>query len=73
MPTYKSAKESYAEEDMLEPDSIAFPLTSEIILAQIEHPDLIGGLGTYFDDKNDYFTRHMIHFDTRGYKRRYWK
>lgn len=44
MPTYKSAKESYAEEDMLEPDSIAFPLTSEIILAQIENPDLIGDI-----------------------------
>jgi len=42
-------------------------------VVEIEHPDLIGGLGTYFDDKNDYFTRHMIHFDTRGYKRRYWK
>jgi len=38
-----------------------------------EHPDLIGGLGDYFLDKNDYFTKHMIHFDTRGYKHRYRK
>ncbi|MFM7588419.1 MAG: hypothetical protein ACKO55_04820 [Bacteroidota bacterium] len=38
-----------------------------------EHPDLIGGLGDYIDDKHDYFTRHMIHFDTRGYKHRYHK
>jgi len=36
-----------------------------------EHPELIGGLGDYFLDKNDYFTKHMIHFDTRGYRRRY--
>ena len=36
-----------------------------------EHPELIGGFGDYFLDKNDYFTRHMLHFDTRGSKRRY--
>jgi hypothetical protein len=36
-----------------------------------EHPELIGGLGDYFLDKNDYFTKHMIHFDTRGYRHRY--
>jgi hypothetical protein len=36
-----------------------------------EHPKLIGGLGDYFLDKNNYFTKHMIHFDTRGYRHRY--
>ena len=36
-----------------------------------EYPDLIGGFGDYFIDKNDYFTKHMIHFDTRGYRHRY--
>jgi len=36
-----------------------------------EHPQLIGGFGDYFIDKNDYFTKHMIHFDTRGYRHRY--
>lgn len=36
-----------------------------------EHPELIGALGDYFLDKNGYFTKHMIHFDTRGYKKRY--
>jgi hypothetical protein len=35
------------------------------------HPELIGGFGDYFIDKNDYFTKHMIHFDTRGYRHRY--
>jgi hypothetical protein len=38
-----------------------------------EHPELIGGLGDYSLDKNDYFTKHMIHFDTRGYRHRYSK
>jgi hypothetical protein len=38
-----------------------------------EHPELTGGLGDYFLDKNDYFTKHMIHFDTRGYRHRYHK
>ena len=38
-----------------------------------EHPELIGGLGDYSLDKNDYFTKHMIHFDTRGYRQRYSK
>ena len=33
-----------------------------------ENPELIGGLGDY---KNGYFTKHMIHFDTRGYRHRY--
>jgi len=36
-----------------------------------EHPQLIGGLGDYSLDKNDYFTKHMIHFDTRGYRHTY--
>jgi hypothetical protein len=36
-----------------------------------EHPELIGGLGDYFININDYFTQHMIHFDTRGYSHRY--
>ena len=36
-----------------------------------EHPDLIGCLGDYFLDKNDYFTKHMIHFDTHGIDCRY--
>jgi hypothetical protein len=36
-----------------------------------EYPELIGALGDYFLDKHDYFTKHMIHFDTRGDKVRY--
>ncbi|MCE2711882.1 MAG: hypothetical protein LW688_05005 [Cryomorphaceae bacterium] len=36
-----------------------------------KYPELIGGLGDYFIDKNNYFTKHMIHFDTRGYRHRY--
>jgi len=36
-----------------------------------EHPELIGGFGDYFLEINGYFTKHMIHFDTRGYKHRY--
>lgn len=36
-----------------------------------ENPELIGGLGDYFLDKNGYFTKHMIHFDTRGHRHRY--
>lgn len=38
-----------------------------------ENPELIGGFGDYFLDKNGYFTKHMIHFDTRGYRHRYTK
>jgi uncharacterized protein YcbK (DUF882 family) len=33
------------------------------------HPELTGALGTY--TTKGYFTRHMIHIDTRGYKKRY--
>lgn len=33
------------------------------------HPELIGAVGTY--TTKGYFTRHMIHVDTRGYKLRY--
>ena len=33
------------------------------------NPDLVGALGTY--TTKGYFTRHMIHIDTRGYKKRY--
>jgi hypothetical protein len=36
-----------------------------------EHPELIGGFGDYFLDVNNYFVKHMIHFDTRGYSHRY--
>ena len=36
-----------------------------------EYPELIGGFGDYFIDKNDYFTKHIIHFDTCGYRHRY--
>ena len=36
-----------------------------------EYAELIGGFGDYFIDKNDYITKHMIHFDTRGYRHRY--
>jgi uncharacterized protein YcbK (DUF882 family) len=32
-------------------------------------PELVGGLGTY--TKRGYFSSHMIHIDTRGYKVRY--
>jgi uncharacterized protein YcbK (DUF882 family) len=33
------------------------------------NPKLVGALGTY--TTKGYFTRHMIHIDTRGYKKRY--
>jgi uncharacterized protein YcbK (DUF882 family) len=33
------------------------------------HPELVGALGTY--TTKDYFTKHTVHLDTRGYKRRY--
>jgi len=33
------------------------------------HPELLGALGTY--TTKGYFTKHMIHVDTRGYKERY--
>ena len=35
------------------------------------HPELIGGFGDYFLDKHGYLTKHMIHIDIRGYKKRY--
>lgn len=38
------------------------------------HPELIGGLGDYYFLKNNgYLTKHMIHIDTRGTKRRFTK
>jgi hypothetical protein len=33
------------------------------------HPEFSGALGTY--TTKGYFSRHMIHIDTRGYKKRY--
>jgi hypothetical protein len=36
---------------------------------EILHPELVGAMGTY--TSKDYFTKHTIHLDTRGYKRRY--
>jgi uncharacterized protein YcbK (DUF882 family) len=33
------------------------------------NPELVGALGTY--TTKGYFSRHMIHIDTRGYKKRY--
>lgn len=33
------------------------------------HPNLIGAMGTY--TTKDFFTKHTVHLDTRGYKRRY--
>lgn len=36
------------------------------------HPDLIGGLGDYYETHN-YFSRHMIHFDTGGKRKRWHK
>jgi uncharacterized protein YcbK (DUF882 family) len=33
------------------------------------NPELVGALGTY--TTKGYFTKHMIHIDTRGYKKRY--
>ncbi len=38
-----------------------------------EHPELIGGFGDYFIKGAGYFTKHMIHLDTRGKKVRYKK
>jgi hypothetical protein len=35
----------------------------------MKHPELAGGYGTY--TTRGYFTKHMIHFDTRGKKHRY--
>jgi hypothetical protein len=32
-----------------------------------EHPELKGAFGDYFKKKNGYFSKHMIHIDTRGY------
>ena len=36
-----------------------------------KNPELIGAFGHYFLKKNGYFTKHMIHIDTRGKKIRY--
>ena len=36
---------------------------------ELNHPELIGALGTYTN--KGYFSKHMIHIDTRGYKKRY--
>ena len=33
------------------------------------YPELVGGLGTYTN--KGYLSSHMIHIDTRGYKKRY--
>ncbi len=38
-----------------------------------KYPELKGAFGDYFIDKNGYFTKHMIHIDTRGFKKRYTK
>ena len=38
-----------------------------------KYPELKGAFGDYFIDKNGYFTKHMIHIDTRGFKIRYTK
>jgi len=35
--------------------------------------ELKRAFGDYFIDKNGYFTKHMIHIDTRGFKKRYTK
>jgi hypothetical protein len=40
-------------------------------IVEKEHPELIRGLKDYFLNKIDYFTKHMIHFDTRGYRHKY--
>ena len=40
-------------------------------LVEKNHPELTGAFGDYFLDKHDYFTKHMIHIDTRGQKVRY--
>lgn len=38
-------------------------------IVEKKHPELVGSLGTYRN--KGYFTKHMIHIDTRGYKKRY--
>jgi hypothetical protein len=38
-----------------------------------KYPELKGAFGDYFINKNGYFTKHMIHIDTRGFKIRYTK
>jgi len=51
-------------------NTISMNSTAKTVVEK-EDPELIGGLGDYFLDKNGYFTKHMIHFDTRGYRHRY--
>ena len=38
-------------------------------IVELKHPELAGAYGTY--TTKGYFTKHMIHFDTRGKKHRY--
>lgn len=35
-----------------------------------KYPELTGGFGTYL--RKGYFTRHMVHIDTRGYYKRWY-
>ncbi len=39
-------------------------------LVENKNKNFVGALGTY--RSKGYLTRHMIHFDTRGYKKRYY-
>jgi hypothetical protein len=38
-----------------------------------KHPELKGAFGDYYLSKHGYFTKHMIHIDTRGVTKRYTK
>jgi hypothetical protein len=35
-------------------------------MVESKNPSLRGAFGDYFIEENGYFTRHMIHIDTRG-------
>jgi hypothetical protein len=48
-------------------------IESAINKVEKDNPALVGALGDYYLPKNDFFTRHMIHIDTRGGKARYSK
>ena len=36
-----------------------------------KNPNLVGALGTYRNKNSDWLEWHQVHFDTRGYKKRY--
>ncbi|NBU73291.1 MAG: hypothetical protein EBS53_17935 [Bacteroidetes bacterium] len=67
--SYLGEKYGFSEDNSDEALRNAIEQANNVV--EKEHPDLIGCLGDYFLDKNDYFTKHMIHFDTHGIDCRY--